>query len=116
MRHRVIVCATCRNKGEADFAGPELAKALRDSFAADPLLQDFTVETHDCLSACAKPNSLSFRADGKAAYLFAGVDPVADRSDIAAFARLYAQSGDGWIEDARPAGRLRFCLIGRIPA
>ncbi|PLS21780.1 hypothetical protein C0U40_09840 [Amylibacter cionae] len=116
VRHRVIVCSTCRNKGDEDFRGPDLAEALQDSFAADPVLQDFSVETHECLSSCARPQSLSFRAEGKAAYLFAGVDPVADRSDIAAFARLYAQSGDGWIEDARPAGRLRFCLVGRIPA
>lgn len=116
MRHRLIVCSTCRAKGEDTFRGADFATALRESFGADPDLQDFLVETHECLSACSKPNSLSFRAEGKAAYLFAGVDPVEDRGDIAAFARLYAATPDGWIEDARPAGRLRFCLIGRIPA
>ncbi len=36
--------------------------------------------------------------------------------DIEAFAKLYADSPDGQIMDARSAGNLRFCLVGRIPA
>ncbi|MDR6265983.1 DUF1636 family protein [Roseobacter sp. N2S] len=116
MRHRVIVCTTCRAKGEAAPRGAALAASLRDRFAADPQLQDFAIETHECMSACATPNAVSFRATGKAVYLFGGVDPVTDHEDIAAFALLYAAAPDGWIEDARPAGRLRFCLIGRVPA
>ena len=55
------------------------------------------------------------RAEGKAAYLFPGVDPDTPE-DIEAFAKLYAASPDGQIMDARPAGALRFCLVGRIPA
>jgi len=61
------------------------------------------------------PVSLAVRAEGKAAYLFTGVDPDAPE-DVAAFAKLYAESPDGQIMDARPAGALRFCLVGRIPA
>ena len=67
------------------------------------------------MGACAEPLALAFQADGKASYLFSNVDPVADLEDVLAFARLFGASDDGWIEDARPAGRLRFCLRARIP-
>jgi predicted metal-binding protein len=116
VRHRVIVCSTCRAKDEAEPRGDALAAALRENLATDKALADFSVETHACMSACSQPNAVSFRAEGKAVYLFAGVDPIKDRADIAAFARMYAAAPDGWIDDARPAGRLRFCLIGRVPA
>ena len=46
---------------------------------------------------------------------FGGVGP-ADAAALATFARLYAGAPAGMIADARPQGRLRFCLIGRIPA
>jgi predicted metal-binding protein len=69
-----------------------------------------------CLNQCAKPVAISFRATGKTAYLFAGVDPARQVAEIATFAQMYAASLDGEIADARPCGDLRFCLIGRIPA
>ena len=75
-----------------------------------------TVETTDCMNVCGRPVTVAFRAEGKAAYIFAGVDPEKQGEDLAAFARLYAQAEGGIIEDARPCGDLRFCLIGRIPA
>jgi len=46
----------------------------------------------------------------------AGVDPVTDAMDIAATVCTYAASLNGEITDARPCGRLRHCLIGKIPA
>ena len=72
--------------------------------------------THQSYKVKANPTAISFRAKGKAAYLFSGIDPATDHDDILAFADLYQAADDGWIEDARPCGRLRFCLIGRIPA
>lgn len=106
--HRVIVCTTCRKgnavpTGEAVIA--EVAQRLDDRFV---------VEGHDCLNMCDHAQAVAFRAPGKAAYLFGDLD-AGDVDDIAAFARLWADSADGWIADARPAGRLRFCLRGRIP-
>lgn len=106
--HRVIVCSTCRRAG-ADPTGPALIEDLRDRLG-----DGFTVVPQACMSACAEAQVVSFRAPGKAAYIFAGLTPK-DAADIAAFARLWADTADGWIEDARPAGRLRFCLRGRIP-
>lgn len=98
--------------------GTLLAEKLAELFAQSniPAIQDFNITTHECLSACADPIALSFRANGKAAYLFAGIDAHQDANDILEFAKLYVASSDGWIEDARPAGRLRHCLRGRIPA
>ena len=96
---RFIVCTGCSG-------GRDLAKALQGRVP---------VETTDCMNVCDSPVSLAVRAEGKAAYLFTGVDPDAPE-DIEAFARLYAESADGQIIDARPAGNLRFCLVGRIPA
>ena len=108
MMHRVIVCTTCCREG-AEPLGADLAQVLRDRLGAG-----FAVEEQACLSICAEPQAIAFRATGKAAYLFAGLD-AADEDDIVAFAQLWADTPEGWIEDARPAGRLRFCLKGRIP-
>jgi len=116
--HTVFICSTCRQDDEDTPKGVALADALKHIFAnADAAeIRDFNIETFECMSACANPVAVSFRAEGKAAYMFSGIDPVKDQNDILAFARLYIAAKDGWIEDARPCGRLRFCLLGRIPA
>lgn len=117
MRHCLTVCATCCKAGDVPL-GLAQARALRELFSAsdDADIRAFDIATVDCMNACAEPTALSFRAAGKAAYLFSGVDPSEDAADILAFARLYLDSGDGVIKDARPCGRLRHCLKGCIPA
>lgn len=107
--HRIVVCSTCECG-----SGPGFAKALRAEIAARGM--DFVVQDHACMSNCANPLSVAFSAPGKATYLFGGVEAEDDLTDTLGFAQLYADSPDGWIEDARPAGRLRFCLLGRVPA
>jgi predicted metal-binding protein len=96
---RFIVCTGCSG-------GADLAKSLEGRVP---------VETTECMNVCDRPISLAVRAVGKAAYLFTGVDPDTPE-DIEAFAKLYADSADGQIMDARSTGNLRFCLVGRIPA
>ncbi len=107
--HRIVVCSSCEGVDASGFA-TRLGIALAEQAMA------FEVQSHDCMSNCARPLSVAFTAPGKATYLFGDVDPSIDLADTLAFAGLYADSADGWIEDARPAGRLRFCLIGRVPA
>ena len=68
-----------------------------------------------CLNACDKPVAVTFQGSG-AAYVFHGINPAADAADIAATAQTYLDSPEGWIEDARPCGRLRFCLRARLPS
>jgi predicted metal-binding protein len=110
--HKLTICSTCLNDGDTSPKGAALAQELRVLLAE----RDFDVETVECMNACALPTAISFRAGGKAAYLFAGIKPETDQSDIVAFADLYADAKDGLIEDARPCGRLRQLLVGRIPS
>ena len=107
--HRIVVCSTCEGSDGKGFDD-----TLRAALASRGM--DFEVQAHDCLSNCARPLSVAFTAPGKATYLFGDIAPETDLADTLAFAALYAETPDGWIEDARPAGRLRFCLIGRVPA
>ena len=109
MSHRIVVCSTCDGSDGKIFAA-----RLRSALAERDM--DFAVQDHDCMSNCSRPLSVAFSAVDKATYLFGDIDPEIDLSDTVAFAVLYANSPDGWIDDARPAGRLRHCLIGRVPA
>ena len=103
MGDRITVCATCR-----EGAGERLAERL----AAEGL----EVRLVDCLNACGAPLALAVTGDRKATYLFAGLDPEGQAGEVAAFARLFRDAPGGEVLDAREAGRLRFCLRGRIPA
>ncbi|WP_254054492.1 DUF1636 domain-containing protein [Roseovarius sp. EL26] len=107
--HRIVVCSTCEGLG-----GKRFAVNLRAAFAEKAML--FEVQDHDCMSNCGRALSVAFSAPGKATYLFGDIDPAKDLADTLAFAGMYAASTDGWIEDARGAGRLRHCLVGRVPA
>jgi predicted metal-binding protein len=109
MTHRITVCSTCQGADGKGFAAE-----LRVALAKTDL--EYELRDFDCMSNCARPLSVAFTAPGKATYLFGDVDTARDLEDVIAFASLYAASPDGWIEDARPAGRLRHCLIGRVPA
>jgi len=109
MMHRITICSTCEG-----VDGKGFAVELRAALAKTDLI--YEVRDFDCMSNCARPLSVAFSAAGKATYLFGDVDTAGGLKDVIAFAFLYAKSPDGWIEDARPAGRLRHCLIGRVPA
>ncbi len=69
----------------------------------------------DCMSGCARPSTIAFRAAGKTAYLFGDIT-AQDLPDLLTFARLYAASPDGTFADARPLGALRSKALARIPA
>ncbi|KPA23517.1 hypothetical protein shim_01250 [Shimia sp. SK013] len=115
MTHTLFVCDTCCAENAAP-SGATFAAALRDAARADPDLQALVVKTVSCLNVCSEPLALALRAPEKAAYLFAGIAPETDLADTLAMAKLFVQAEAGDITDARPAGRLRFCLKGRIPA
>ena len=103
MTKRLVICETC------DGPGAALADAVRAA------LPGWNVVMHACLSSCAEPVSVAVQAQGKATYVFAGLN-ADDAADVVAFAALYDAHSDGWVDDARPAGRLRFCLKTRVPA
>lgn len=109
MGPRVIICDTCAAPGESP-QGEAFAKALRN------LVPDgVSVETTSCMNQCDRPVSLALRGEDKDIYLFHSVDPARDLDDTLALIRLYAEAEGGTITDARPAGRLRHCLTGRVP-
>ncbi|EKE45377.1 hypothetical protein OCGS_0467 [Oceaniovalibus guishaninsula JLT2003] len=99
------LCGTCRGSD---------ADRLRDRIAAAGL--PVRIVAQDCLNACGNPVAMALQGKGRATYLFAGVAPESDAEDIVATLRLYLDAPAGWIEDARPCGRLRRCLLGRISA
>ncbi|WP_226782090.1 DUF1636 family protein [Oceaniglobus trochenteri] len=106
MSHEILICRSCQAGGRA------LGAALIDALGVPG---GYALRQVDCMTMCGEPVSLAFRSPGKATYLFSGVN-AGDCADIHGFAELYAQAPDGWIEDARRAGRLRLCLKGRVPA
>ena len=58
---------------------------------------------------------MAAQAEGRATYVF-GALSAADADDIARFVAAYRVAPKGWIADARPLGRLRDCLVARVPA
>ncbi|QPM91044.1 DUF1636 family protein [Pseudooceanicola algae] len=98
----ISVCANCEG-------GVALYEALGALVGDEPL------RLVPCMNACAQGGALAIREPGREAYLFGGVS-AAMAPDLVTFLRLYRAAPKGRIEDARPMGALRHCLIGRIPA
>lgn len=73
------------------------------------------VRETECMSGCTRPSTIAFRAEGKMAYLFGDVTR-ADLPNLLTFLRLYADSPDGTLADARPLGSLREKALARIPS
>ena len=101
MTWRLVICDGC--------GGGAMAEALRRALPKVPL------DHAPCLSVCAKPVTLAAQGAGRATYVFSGLTPE-DVGDVVAFATAYDTAKAGWIEDARPLGRLRLCLVARVPA
>lgn len=100
------ICRTC------PAGGAGLAAAMRAALDAAGLTCAVT-ET-ECMSGCARPSTIAFRAEGKTAYLFGDVS-VADVPNLLTFLRHYEASPDGTFADARPLGSLREKALARIP-
>ena len=100
----LIVCTSCQ-PGTAATLIARLALAL----------PQFRVGGTTCMSGCTRTGTIAFRGPGKASYLFGDIDPDGSITDIVTFARLYAETPGGWIDDARSLGTLRTAAIARIP-
>ncbi len=109
---RLLICNSC--SGHRDREAEK--KAVTAALAQAGLEAQVTVSEHACFSGCTEPVALALQAEGRASYVFSGVKVTSDAEDIAATCRTYLDSPKGWIEDARPCGRLRMCLRARIPA
>lgn len=111
---RVLLCRTCQH--EAGATAEAAFNALKKAFENEGLEGNLDLGTVDCMGACEQPVSLAFQGQDRATFVFSGVRFPDDIDDIVATARTYLGAKDGWIEDARSCGRLRFCLRARIPA
>jgi predicted metal-binding protein len=89
-----------------------LGKALREA----GLEGRVRIARASCLGGCEEPRSIALQSAGRASYVFSDLDLTKDAADIVATCALYLQAPQGWIEDAQPCGRLRWCLRARIPA
>lgn len=105
MTHHVVLCCGCA-AGHVD-----LTMALSDAL----IILGFELSHTDCMSGCARPSTVAFRAAGKTAYLFGDLGPN-DVGDLVRFAQLYRDSVDGSFADARGLGGLRMKAIARIPS
>jgi len=114
-RHHIHVCTACRDR-EADLLpGDALILALRAGLPACGLSDAFAVSGVNCMAGCARPCTVGFQADGKAAWLFGDLTP-ADAPDLLAFAQLYAALPDGWCRSTERPGKLSQTALARIPA
>lgn len=111
---QIIICETC-HAADGMPEGGDFADQLRRLARGDPDLSKLEILTTPCLNVCSTPLAMALRGDAKDVYLFAGVTPQTDVADTMALLRLYALAPAGTITDARAAGRLRHCLIGRVP-
>lgn len=101
------VCASCLPAERAEQVVMALQRALPSTAR---------VAASDCLGPCDGPVALALDGEGRASYVFAGVSLPEDLDDLRATCRAYLHCPAGWIEDARPCGRLRFLLRARVPA
>ncbi len=107
----LTVCRSC-GAGTASGGGPALAAALAPVAAQ----AGAGLRSVECLGACAAPLAMALSSAGRAAYLFGDLDPESNARDVGALLVAYGGASGGWIDDARPLGRLRHCLRGRVPA
>lgn len=106
----VRLCISCQGSSR------QTLRALQAEIDRAGLPVPVRVRAQDCMNLCDEPVAVAIQGAARASYLFAGLSPVQDASEIAATIAAYLDSPGGWIEDAQRCGRLRFCLKGRIPA
>ncbi|NNE88695.1 MAG: DUF1636 family protein [Silicimonas sp.] len=100
----------CSDCGTVDI------EVAQDMLRAAGMPETVAIKPSRCLGPCDRPVVMSLQSPGQAGYVFAGIDLIEDANDVVATCALYCDSDDGWIEDARPCGRLRHLLVARMPA
>lgn len=111
----ITICSQCEFE-EPERSKRELRLTLMYALVKAGLAHEFSVRWSECMNVCDEAVTLAIQGDAKATYVFAGVSLTTDINDIVATCQAYLIANRGWIEDARPCGRLRHCLRSRIPA
>ena len=112
---RLLICRSCFSSRE-DEQESAFQQQLEAALTAARLSRPFHVAMTDCMGACETPLAVALQGKGMASYVFSGLSGPEDVPDLVETCRLYAESPQGWIEDARRCGRLRYLLRARLPA
>lgn len=110
--YAIIVCTRCRDP----LSGAALAERLIPKLEEAARHDGFVVETVGCMAGCDRPLAVGFRAEGKASFLFGGIEPAADAEALTAFGTLYNSLPDGWCNESQRPARLKGKTLARIPA
>jgi predicted metal-binding protein len=110
----IFVCVTCRRADDSESfprPGAILARLTAGAAAGSGIV----VKRVRCLANCTRGLSACIRRHDAWAYIFGGLDPLADSAALIQGARLLARSSDGLMPwRGRPAS-LKRGLIARIP-
>ena len=107
----VRFCSTSETQTETNGLG-RLEAAISDAKFPVPV----RLVSGCCMNGCSAPVPMAIQCNGRATYFFTGVDVNSDCKDIIRTLRVYVESPKGWIDDAQRCGRLRQCLVGRVPS
>lgn len=75
-----------------------------------------TFRAVDCLAGCDHPIAVGVQGQGKAAYLFGGIETDEDIDAIGEFALQYHDCCDGWSSSTDRPAALRDKTLARLPA
>lgn len=89
---------------------------MNDALRRAGLADQVNVEFAGCIGSCTAPITIGLQGNGRASYVFSGINLLDDADDIAATTLAYLNARKGWIVDAHVCGRLRECLQTRLPA
>ena len=112
--NRLLVCATCE-RPEGQTARQDCAR-LREILQKAGRDKEIAVEAVSCLGGCTAPLNIGLQGQGRASYVMGDVSVADFEAEIVTWCELYLDLPQGWIEDARPLGKLRYNLRARIPA
>ncbi|KIC21458.1 DUF1636 family protein [Leisingera sp. ANG-Vp] len=104
--HTILICATCKGAAEAS----RLRAALSDRIPGR-----FALRAVDCMAGCGQPVTVGFQAEGKAQYLFGGIQSPADTEALARFAHQYLASETGWTNASERPAQLYDKTLARLP-
>ncbi len=111
---RLLICQECRlsnGNGAPETGLREIDGALDAAGLAGCVRPELAA----CMNCCGNPVTVALQGKAMASYVFSGVSLAGDIDDIVATCRVFAESPDGVIEDARACGRLRELLVVRLP-
>lgn len=112
-QNRLLVCATCERV--EDHTARQDCAVLRGALKQAGLSDAIEVDAVSCLGGCVAPVNISLQGQGRATYVFDGLDVKDAQSDIVTLSQMFLALDKGWIEDARPLGDLRNHLRARVP-